>query len=157
LSPYKLLLTAFLTLLPIAELRGGLPFALANGMHPMLAYGYCVLLNIMVAPLVLLFVSTLHKLLSKWQAYEKLFNKLIERSRKKVKAKVDKYGYLGLTLFVAIPFPITGAYTGALGAWVLGMDKKKSFLAISIGVCLAGIIVYIAYLIGFTLFFKEVT
>jgi uncharacterized membrane protein len=156
LSLNKLLFTAFLTLLPIAELRGGLPFALANGMHPLLAYGYCVLLNILVAPLVLLFVSTLHKLLSKWQAYEKLFNRLIERSRKKVKAKVDKYGYVGLAIFVAIPFFFTGAYTGALGAWVLGMDKKKSFLAISIGVCIAGIVVYIAYLIGYTFLYKEV-
>jgi uncharacterized membrane protein len=156
LSLNKLLFTAFLTLLPIAELRGGLPFALANGMHPLLAYGYCVLLNILVAPLVLLFLSTMHKLLYKWKTYAKIFNRLIERSRKKVKAKVDKYGYLGLTIFVAIPLPITGAYTGALGAWVLGMDKKKSFLAISIGVCIAGIIVYIAYLIGFTLFFKKV-
>jgi len=149
--------TAFWTFVPISELRGGLWFALANSMHPLLAYGYCVLLNILVAPLVLLFLHTVHKLLYKWQSYAKLFEKLIERSRKKVKAKVDKYGYIGLTLFVAIPLPITGAYTGALGAWVLGMDKKKSFLAISIGVCIAGIIVYTAVQLGITLFFKEVS
>jgi len=142
--------TALWTLLPISELRGGLPFAIANGMPDLLAYAYCVVLNMLVTPVVFLFLQTLHKLLMN------LFGRLVERSRAKVKSKVDKYGYLGLALFVAIPLPVTGAYTGALGAWVLGMDKKKAFAAIALGVCISGVIVYTAVQLGIRLFFKEI-
>ena len=55
--------------------------------------------------------------------------------------KVGKYGLLGLMLFVAIPLPITGAWTGTIGAWVMGLDRKKSILFILLGVLVAGIVV----------------
>ncbi|MBQ7645297.1 MAG: small multi-drug export protein, partial [Spirochaetales bacterium] len=55
--------------------------------------------------------------------------------------KVGKYGLLGLMLFVAIPLPITGAWTGTIGAWVMGLDRKKSILFIILGVLVAGIVV----------------
>jgi uncharacterized membrane protein len=148
--------TALWTLLPISELRGGLPFAIAKGMPDLLAYAYCVFLNILITPIVFVFLQTLHKLLMHWKGYASLFDRLVERSRAKVKAKVDKYGYLGLALFVAVPLPVTGAYTGALGAWVLGMDRKKAFAAIALGVCISGVIVYTAVQLGIRLFFKEI-
>ena len=144
----KILLTALFTLLPIFELRGGIPIALANGMSYLLAYTFCVGINCLIAPFLFIFFNTLHKILIKWKAYNTLFEKIVERARHKVKAKVDKYGYFGLALFVAIPLPITGAYTGALGAWILGMDKKKSIIVITIGVIIAGIIVTLAMVVG---------
>ena len=58
-----------------------------------------------------------------------------------VHGKVELYGYWGLLIFVAIPLPVTGAWTGTLGAWVLGMDKKKAILAILGGVLVAGFFV----------------
>jgi uncharacterized membrane protein len=131
-------LTCFITLI---ELRGGLPVALATGIHPLIAYGYCVAVNILVTPVVLIFLNTFHKLLLRCSWYKRFSDKLIERARTKVKAKVEKYGFLGLVIFVGIPLPVTGAYTGALGAWVLGMDMKKSFLAISLGVAIAGLLI----------------
>ena len=70
------------------------------------------------------------------------------RIRRKLHKKVEKYGYFGLTLFVAVPLPITGAWTGTLGAWFFGMDKLKSTLAILLGVLIAGIIVTIVTLVG---------
>lgn len=148
-------------LIPIFELRGGLPIALAGGMHPLLAYGYCVALNLLVTPVVLIFLNTFHKLFLRFAWYKKISDKLIERARAKVKAKIDKYGFLGLALFVAIPLPVTGAYTGALGAWILGMDMKKAFLAISLGVAVAGGLVTGAYYLAsagydfFSVFFKN--
>src|SRR3972149_2171485 len=104
-------------LIPIGELRVGLPIVLAGGMHPLLAYFYCVGINILVTPLMLIFLSTVNKLFLHFNWYKKLYEKLIERARKKGKEKVDKYGLVGLMIFVAIPLPLTGAYTGALGAW----------------------------------------
>jgi len=70
----------------------------------------------------------------------------LDRTRKKAKPYVEKYGYVGLTFFIAIPTPFTGAYTGSIAAWLLKMDWKKSFLAISIGVIINGIIILLAVL-----------
>ncbi len=147
-DPNTLLWTILLCVLPIAELRGGLPYALARGVAPLPAYLLCVAANSLVAPLVLLFLSSLHRLLDRWPAYHRLFERLVERSRRKIRAAVERYGYWGLMIFVAIPLPLTGAYTGALGAWVLGMRPWKSVLFIAMGVALAGVIVSLVYLGG---------
>ena len=141
MSPSILLLTAFFCILPISELRGGLPYALANGIPLLPAYLFCVFINLLAAPLAVLFLNTLHRLLSRYKGYRKLFERLVARTRKKIEHRVEKYGYWGLTLFVGIPLPITGAYTGALGAWILGMKPRKTILAISAGVLLAGAVV----------------
>jgi uncharacterized membrane protein len=130
-----------LCLLPVAELRGGIPFAYFNGMHIVAAYFLCVGVNAMVAPLVFIFLSTIHKFLYYVKPYRIFFDKVVARAREKVHAKVEKYGYIGIAIFVAIPLPITGAYTGTLGAWVLGMKQSKSFLAVILGVFIAGFIV----------------
>jgi uncharacterized membrane protein len=160
----KYAMPLFLCLLPIAELRGGLPYAYFQSKIPILpAYLMCVSANALVGPLVYFFLSTIHKLLIKWDPYNKFFHKVVERSRYKIHDKVEKYGWLGITLFVAIPLPITGAYTGTLGAWILGVSKPKTFLAVVIGVIIAGIIVSSVILGGeqvfgffYNLFIKKV-
>jgi uncharacterized membrane protein len=141
-------MSVLLCLLPISELRGGLPYALAHGLVPWKAYLLCVAVNGLVAPLVFFFLATVHGLLERFQWYRHIFEKLVARSRRRVHEKVEKYGYAGLIVFVAIPLPITGAYTGALGAWVLGMEARKSFLAIFAGVLVAGIVVTAVYQLG---------
>ena len=98
-------------------------------------------LNMLVAPVVFLFLSTLHRLFQRIRWYDKIVSRLLVRAQAKVKEKVDRYGYFGVMLFVAVPLPITGAYTGTLGAWVLGLDRRKTFLAVSAGVLIAGIVV----------------
>jgi len=112
------------------------------------AYLICVGANILVGPLVFLFLSTLHRIFCFLRFYRTIFNKVVKRSRKRVEEKINRFGYLGLVIFVAIPLPITGAYTGALGAWVLGMEKRKSFVAIAAGVIIAGFIVAMISVLG---------
>ena len=148
MSIRTLLITLGLCLLPISELRGGLPFALSSDIPLLIAYPICVGANVLVAPLLFLFLSSVHKLLERWRPYRRLFDRIVERSRHKVHAKVEKYGYAGLILFVAIPLPITGAYTGTLGAWILGMDRRKTILAVFCGVVIAGIIVATVFTLG---------
>ena len=148
MTPRTLLLTVLLCLLPVSELRGGLPFALSSNIPLWAAYPICVGANALVAPLVYLFLSSVHRLLVRWQPYRRLFDRIVERSRRKVHAKVERYGYAGLMLFVAIPLPITGAYTGTLGAWILGMDRRKTILAVGAGVILAGIVVSAVFTLG---------
>ena len=151
--------TIFLSLLPISELRGAIPFALANEIPVYIAWPICVGLNALVGPIVYMFLGTFHKVFSKWQWYNKIFNKFIEKARHKLHEKVERFGYWGVTLFVAVPLPITGAYTGTLGAWVLGLDKRKTMLSVLTGVIISGTIVSCIVLFGqgaFSLFIKEV-
>ena len=143
-----LAVAAVLALLPIAELRGALPYALLKDIPLYIAYPFCVILNALVGPLVYVFLSTLHKVFVRMDWYSKLFDRLVARARGKVHQKVERYGYLGLALFVAIPLPITGAYTGTLGAWILGMDRRKTMLSVFVGVIVAGIVVSIVTLLG---------
>jgi uncharacterized membrane protein len=130
-----------LAIAPISELRGAIPFSLANGMSLPVAFLICVAANALVGPLAWLFLSTLHRLLSRWKPYASLFDRIVERARRKVHAAVERYGYWGLAVFVAIPLPFTGAWSGTLGAWVLGMEVRKSLLAVAAGVLVAGIVV----------------
>ena len=135
------LLTVILSLIPISELRGSIPFAYFNGVPLWQAFLIGVITNALVPFIGFLFFNTLHILLDKWGFYHKLFEKTVARARKKVGEKVGKYGLLGLMLFVAIPLPITGAWTGTIGAWVLGLDRKRSYFFIILGVLIAGIVV----------------
>ena len=140
--------TALFSLLPISELRGAIPYGMANELPLIFLIPFCIVLNALVGPLVFLFLSTAHRLLNHFSWYQKFFNFMVGRARKKVQAKVDKFGYLGLALFVAIPLPITGAYTGTLGAWVLGMKPKKTFLAVLLGVVIAATVVSVVSFLG---------
>jgi uncharacterized membrane protein len=146
-----------LSILPIAELRGSIPFSLANGMPVWAAFALCVAANMLVGPIAWLFLSTLHQLLSRWRPYARLFERLVERARRKVHAAVERYGYWGLVVFVAIPLPFTGAWTGTLGAWVLGMKVRRSLLAVALGVLIAGVVVTAVAFFGikaFSIFLK---
>ncbi len=151
--------TAFLAFLPISELRGAIPFAIARGMDWRWAYLYAVALNALVAPACWIFLSTFHKLFLKMNWYRTFFDRFVERSREKVHAQVEKWGWLGIAVFVAIPLPVTGAWTGTLGSWVLGLSKRKTMLAVVIGVLTSGVIVTAVVVLGvraFDVFVKRV-
>ena len=154
-----LLITGFLSIAPISELRGAIPFALAKGMPVIWAYLFCVSMNFLASVLVLIFLNTFHKLFYHINLYRRFFDAFIEKARRKVGAELEKYGTWGLAVFVAIPLPVTGAITGTLGAWVLGMKKRQIFPAILAGVAIAGIIVSIIAYYGieaFSFFTKQV-
>ena len=144
LSINPLLYAILISMLPFGELRIGIPLAAATGINLLSAFLLCTLANIVAIPLVFLFLDTLHILLMKMKWYERLFKRVIHRVRKKVTKYVEKYGYVGLLLYVSIPLPVSGAWTGVLGAWLFGMDRKKSMIAIACGVIIAGVAVTLA-------------
>ena len=144
----KLLLSFILSFLPVSELRGGLPvaisYALDEGIPILFVFIPVVLINILAAVFVFIFLEFLHVHFLKIKLYEKLFGVFIRKVRKradKVERNLPDYGYLALTIFVAIPLPVTGAWTGTAIAWLLGLEKKKSLAAISLGVFIAGLAV----------------
>lgn len=140
--------TAFLSFLPISELRGAIPFAVAHEVPWYAAYAMAAFLNAMVAPVCWIFLSTLNKIFLKMEWYKKFFEKFIERARNKLHDNVERWGWLGIALFVAIPLPLTGAWTGTLGAWVFGLSKRRTMLAVVIGVVISGAIVTAVTLLG---------
>jgi len=148
-----------LSILPISELRGAIPYAYFRGVPLPEAYIICVTANAFVSPLVYIFLSSVHKLFYRFRWYRTLFEKTVDRARKKIEKKVEKYEYIGVMLFVAIPLPITGAYTGTLGAWVLGLGKKRTVLAACAGVIISGLIVSLVLMFGIevlSIFIKDV-
>jgi len=141
-----------ISIIPIAELRGGIPFAIANDMNPVLAYFICVVANILAFPIVYLFLEFLHPLFSKIDFYKNIYDQFVIKTRKKIDGKIERYGFWGLMIFVMIPLPITGVYTGSFGAWLLNIPKKKAFLAVVLGVIISGIIVTAVTLSGIEAF-----
>jgi len=130
-----------LSMLPIAELRGGIPYAIANDVSPLLAYLICVGANLLAFPIVFFFLEFLHPIFMKIDFYETLFEKFVIRTRKKIENNIEKWGFWGLMIFVMIPLPVTGAYTGSFAAWLFNIKKSQALLAVSLGVIIAGIIV----------------
>lgn len=128
-----------ISLLPILELRGGLIAARILGVEFIKAFIICYIANIIPVPFILLFINWIFNKMSKWKPTKKIVDWLSNKTLKK-KEQIDKYGYFGLFLFVGIPLPGTGAWTGALLAILLNLEKKKSFITIALGVLAAGII-----------------
>jgi uncharacterized membrane protein len=158
-GPLVFFWTAFLAFLPISELRGAIPFAIANGVPWYIACPYAVVLNALVAPVCWLFLSTLHRLFLRMDWYRRFFDHFIERARLKLQGGVEKWGWLGVAIFVAIPLPLTGAWTGTLGAWVLGLRKDRTLAAVILGVICAGVIVTAVVCLGiqaFSFFIKQI-
>ncbi|MBT3324597.1 small multi-drug export protein [archaeon] len=136
-----LLITIFLSLAPFTELRGGIPYGLAAGLDFSLVFIVAVLANILIIFPIFFFLDNIHKYLTNWSFYNKVFNKFLVRAKKKVEKKIGtNWEFIALLLVVAIPFPGTGAYTGCLASWAFKLKRKKSLLAISLGVIVAGII-----------------
>lgn len=138
----KELIIFIISLFPILELRGGMIAATLLGINFKKAFLICIIGNVLPIPIVLLFLEKIFNLLGKWKVTKKLVNWLEKKAMSK-RQQIDKYGYLGLILFVGIPLPGTGAWTGSLLAVLLGLNKKKSFICILIGVLLAAVIMSI--------------
>jgi len=144
-----LIWTIILSFLPISELRGGMIYAVYSGMNPYSAFFLCVIINLIAIIFAFFFLDFLHKEFMKIKIYRKVFDRYMEGIRKKAKGlekQIGNYGFLALAIFVAVPIPGTGAWTGALIAWYLGLDRKKSILSISLGVLGAGIIILLGIL-----------
>lgn len=140
----KEILVFIISLMPILELRGGLIAAALLDLAPIPSYIISIVGNLLPIPFILLFINKILGWMRKSKV--KFFNSIVNWLDGKVekhKSQIEKYGYLGIVLFVGIPLPGTGAWTGTLIASVLEMDRKKTFLATIVGVFMASIIMMI--------------
>ena len=131
-----------ISMIPLLELRGGRLAASLLKISAVKAIPLCIVGNIIPIPFILLFIKQIFKVLKKTKIFRGLIIKLEDRAMRK-SDQVKKYEFWGLMLFVGIPLPGTGAWTGSLIASLLEIDIKKSSLAILCGIIMATVIMYI--------------
>lgn len=151
---WKNCLIAFLiSMVPLAEIRVGIPVALATGVHPVLAYAICIFGNMLPVPVIFFFARKVLEWGKDKKFIGKFFTFCLEKGHKGgQKLLAGKNGaYIALMLFVGIPLPGTGAWTGTLAASILDLDFKKSTLSVVCGVILAGIIMGVLSMFGINL------
>ena len=138
----KELCVFFCSMIPIIELRGAIPLGAALGLPLWKSFTLSVIGNMLPVPIILLFVKKVLSFMSKCRV--KLFNKVanwVYAKAEKNKGKIEKYSFWGVALFVGIPLPMTGAWTGTLVAAMLDMKFWKAVLSAFIGVLVAGIVI----------------
>lgn len=135
-------------LLPTLEQIGGISLGLSLGLDPLTVLLVSLLVNCsLFFPIYFGLKFFYGRFLNKIN----LFNKYLERVRRKGKPYVDKYGVFGLTMFIALPTPLTGTYTASILSWFLGLDWKRSFLAIFLGSTIGALVIFFGYFGVFSL------
>jgi uncharacterized membrane protein len=133
--------TFLISISPLGEARTGIPYGVIRGIPVVYAFLIGLGANLLVFPLFHKSITVANKLLWKSRWYKKSALYLSKKAKRKTKNSIEKYGAWGLMVFVMIPLPITGAYMGTIAAYVLGMDYKKSFYAVTTGVTISSIII----------------
>jgi len=138
----EILTLIILTLMPFLELRASIPYGVFQTSLSLLwVFLICTITNILLAPIIFIFLHKFIHLFLRFKIINKCYQKIVIKTQKKVHKYVEKYGILGLGLFIGIPLPGSGVYSGALGAYLLGFKFRDFFKAAVIGVLIAGVIV----------------
>lgn len=148
-----ILMLILLTVAPFLELRASIPYGIfKTDLHWSIVFVICVIANILLAPLLYFFLDNIVFLFLKINFVDKIYKKYVDKTQKKIKKYVDKYGVLGMSIFIGVPLPGSGVYSAALGAYALGMGYRKFILASILGVLIAGIAVLAICLTGSEMF-----
>jgi len=157
---YSILELIVITFLPFLELRASIPYGILKlNMHWLPVFIICVITNIVLGLIIFFLLDKCVHIVVKIKPLGKIYNKLVERTQKKIKKPVERWGELGVAAFIGVPLPGSGVYSGALAAYLLGMSYKKFIIANIIGVLIAGVAVTIIVLFGagaWTFFIKAI-
>ena len=146
----QILFLALVTLIPALELRASIPYGILGkeglgivpGLMPWPAVVLvCVAVNIVLGMAVFCVLAPVLNWLERFAWFNRLISPILRRAQGKLKPYVDKYGETGVAIFIGIPLPGSGVYTGAVGAFLLGLDRRKFAVANVIGVLIAGAVV----------------
>jgi len=134
-----LILTA-ITLVPALELRASIPwgvFQMRERMSWPVVVLVCTVANIILGWLVFLVLGPVFTLIRKWHWFDRRIWPILERTRHRIHPYVERYGEIGVAVFIGIPLPGSGVYTGAFGSYLLGLDRRKFIIANVLGVLIA--------------------
>ena len=148
----------WITFLPFLELRASIPYGIIKAnLDWFLVFFVCIITNIFLGIILYPLLGKIIKIFTKISIIDKCYQKYVEKTQKKIHATVEKYGEWAVAIFIGIPLPGSGVYSGALAAYLIGLNYKKFIIANIIGVLIAGIIVTIISLTGigaFNIFLK---
>ena len=136
----KILATLLTSMVPIVELRGGIPFGAALGLPPAAVMGAAIIGNMIPVPFIILFIKKIFQWMRRFEPLAQLVSHFESKAESK-SDRVTRYKKFGLCIFVAVPLPGTGAWMGALIAALLDMRLRDSFPVITLGVCIASLVV----------------
>ena len=140
----ELLLGILLSFTPIFEMQAGIPLIYHSGIPLIWAFIISIAFNTLAFPIAYLFLNYLHEHFIKFRYYERVFRTFEERYKKRIEHKIGTtWEYWTLLLFVMLPGPGTGAYAGSFLSWLFQLEKKKAFVAITLGMIINGLLVAI--------------
>lgn len=138
-----------ITFIPYLELRASIPYGILKiGMNWWSVWLICVVINILLGILIYLLIDRVVKLFLRIKWFARWYHRWVERAQKKIETAVEKYGWIGVGLFIGVPLPGSGVYTGGLGSYLIGLDFKKFVLACILGCVIAGTAVTLIVLFG---------
>jgi uncharacterized membrane protein len=153
ISGYPYITLLLITFLPYIELRGSIPIGIIGfGLDPLEVFAICTIANVIIILPIFVFLDFAFERVFRISWFHRHVEPRIDRIRDAAEDKVERYGFLGLAAFVAIPLPGTGAYSGCLASYLMGMERKKSILSVALGVLVAGILVTLASMGVFSAF-----
>ncbi|MGM5483813.1 MAG: COG2426 family protein [Nanobdellota archaeon] len=148
----QILIVFFATFVPWIELRGAIPLGMVYGLPWYIAFLVAVLANLIVAIFAFFILREIVVILRKISFFDRIYSNYIEKLHKRAHGYVEKYGIIGLGLFIGIPLPGSGVYSGSVVAEIFGIRFRDYFIACIIGVFIAGSIITFLSLTGISLF-----
>jgi uncharacterized membrane protein len=132
---------------PFGEAKVGIPYGLLNGVNIYVVLGACFLANLLVFPIMMFFLNTINRTLLKWHFYKRGAIFVARRAKVGSGGKIKKYGFYGLIFFVMLPVPGTGVYAGSIASYLFKIERRKAFIANTIGIFLSSVIVWVTTLL----------
>ena len=159
-SDHQYVAIVLLTLMPFLELRASIPYGVLVAREPWLAVvAIAIVVNIVLGPIIYFLLDKLLHIALRIGWVKRFWDRTIVKTQKKIHPLVEKYGVLGLGLFIGVPLPGSGVYSGAFGGYVLGFTKKEFYIATVVGVLIAAAAVTAVVLLGdkgASIFIKQV-
>jgi len=127
---------------PFGEAKVGIPYGMFQGVNIYVVLATCFLANLLVFPLMIFFLNTMNSQLLRWPQYKKAAVYVARKAKDNSADKIKKYGFWGLVVFVMIPLPGTGVYAGSIATYLFKIEKRKAFMANTIGILISSLIVW---------------
>lgn len=143
-----LLIAALWSLSPFGEAKVGIPYGMYQGVNEYLVFVVCFGANVLVFPMMMFFLEYINRHLVKWRFYKRSAVFVGQRAKKGSGKKIQRFGFLGIVLFVMIPLPGTGVYAGSIAAYLFKMKKREAFAANTIGIFFSSVIIWVATLLS---------
>ena len=143
-----LIISMLWSLSPFGEAKVGIPYGMLKGHNIYVVFLVCFVANAMVFPMVIFFLEKVNRFFTKWKFYKKSAIFIARRAKNGSGRNIQKFGFLGLVLFVMIPLPGTGVYAGSIASYLFKIERKRAFLANTIGIFFSSVIIWLATLLS---------